>query len=423
MCDACLGTNLPQVFGLGCMQVFEGVMELVQEITFKQLDLMNSSIPVGRRLLSSVHNARPCFQRAVVRSIRRQHTETQPSPPAPAATKSRQQSSRASTAIFLVAGLGFLGYGFRDSFTNTSSSNNMLNKSSFTPFNVISKEKVSSTCSIFTLEQPDLSGDSIQEMWKKGVWSIEIKQPQLQIARSYTPLPPIDPSAPKNQLRLLVRRENRGEMSNYIHNTPENGTLELRGPAVEHHLPHKVDRVVFLAGGTGIAPATQVAHSLQDSANVSILWACRKREDCLGGKSDTTTNSASWLSRLGNSLAMTSEDAPPAVTQSLYAGHAVRQLDHMKTAHGAPLKVDYFVDEEGTFIQPNNVIKTISQQEQEQADDADNDGEKLIFVSGPEGFLNYWAGPKVWRDGKEVQGPLGGALSRMDLKDWKVVKL
>ena len=40
-----------------------------------------------------------------------------------------------------------------------------------------------------------------------------------------------------------------------------------------------------------------------------------------------------------------------------------------------------------------------------------------------DGFIEYWAGRKLWVDGREVQGPLGGVLGKMDLKGWSVVKL
>ena len=48
---------------------------------------------------------------------------------------------------------------------------------------------------------------------------------------------------------------------------------------------------------------------------------------------------------------------------------------------------------------------------------------RLLFVSGPEGFINFLAGPKIWDDGKETQGENGGLLGRLGLKDWKVWKL
>jgi len=45
------------------------------------------------------------------------------------------------------------------------------------------------------------------------------------------------------------------------------------------------------------------------------------------------------------------------------------------------------------------------------------------LVSGPDGFIEHWAGKKIWVGGHEAQGLLGGILSRLDLKDWNVWKL
>ncbi|GAB7353402.1 hypothetical protein MBLNU459_g3876t1 [Dothideomycetes sp. NU459] len=293
-----------------------------------------------------------------------------------------------------------------------------LNTTSFTPFKLVHKEQISTTSSLFTLEQAQSSG-KLQELWKRGVWSIEIKQPQLQIARAYTPLPPLDTDTAEDRLRLLIRKEIKGEVSNFLHRMPEGAMVEIRGPSVEYELPTKVQKVVFLAGGTGIAPAVQIAHALQDRADVSVLWANRRREDCEGGKSDNIQPESSWFSGLGRLLGASPDPALP--TQSQSPSHAVvQQIEQMKKSHGASLMVDYFVDEEGSFIRPHNISTLLGQKD---ASRDTEDGEKLLFVSGPEGFLNYWAGPKQWQNGREVQGPLGGALGNMNLKGWKVVKL
>ena len=51
------------------------------------------------------------------------------------------------------------------------------------------------------------------------------------------------------------------------------------------------------------------------------------------------------------------------------------------------------------------------------------------MVSGPEGFVAALAGPKMWRDGIETQGPvagLAGELARRDpgfSRGWMVMKL
>ncbi|KAG9698017.1 hypothetical protein KCU95_g1848, partial [Aureobasidium melanogenum] len=290
-----------------------------------------------------------------------------------------------------------------------------LNDLTFTPFALKNKETVSSTSAIFTLSQAHIPPGTFDNWSKKGVWSIEIKQPQLQIARAYTPLPPLDGSDP-DALRLLVRREQRGEVSGYIHRRPQGADVEVRGPAVEYELPDQVDQVVFLAGGTGIAPAVQITHALGDKARIAILWASRSREDCLGGQSDDPITPG-WYAAFARLF--TSAPHHP-VSHSSEKGLIVKQLDALKQANPA-LSVDYFIDEESTYITPQNVRNVVAPASNQPT--APAQGKKIILVSGPEGFINYWAGPKQWLNGREVQGPLGGALAHMDLKGWQVVKL
>jgi len=295
------------------------------------------------------------------------------------------------------------------------SSPQALNNLTFTPFALRNKETVSSTSSIFTLSQPHIPNGSFEDWWKKGVWSIEIKQPQLQIARAYTPLPPLDGSDP-DALRLLVRREKRGEVSGYLHRRPLGSDVEIRGPAVEYELPDHIDQVVFLAGGTGVAPAIQVAHALGDKARIAVLWANRAREDCQGGQSDDPI-APGWYATFSSLFSNTQQrDQVPAAEKSVI----VKQLDALKQINKR-LTVDYFVDEESTYIQPQSVRKAVARPPDQVMNSGQ--GKKIILVSGPEGFINYWAGPKQWLNGREVQGPLGGALAHMDLTDWQVVKL
>jgi len=51
------------------------------------------------------------------------------------------------------------------------------------------------------------------------------------------------------------------------------------------------------------------------------------------------------------------------------------------------------------------------------------EGPKLLFISGPEGFVNHFAGPKRWEDGKEGQGVVAGVIGKMKLRDWTIWKL
>lgn len=151
------------------------------------------------------------------------------------------------------------------------------------------------------------------------IWSVEIKQPQIMVVRSYTPLPlyfmkseytrsgerkpllKVIPTGGNDYdkggvLSLYVKRYDDGEVSKYIVDKEIGQELELRGPHIEYtfpyhplkkyherpqfnDLPSKVppeiylekikatnklpdyDNITFYAAGTGIAPILQVLFS------------------------------------------------------------------------------------------------------------------------------------------------------------------
>ncbi|KAI4693863.1 uncharacterized protein J4E84_002439 [Alternaria hordeiaustralica] len=341
---------------------------------------------------------------------------------------------RAGPLIVLgTSAIGGAAYRFTKSADPSDAS---LNPHTFTPYTLVDKQPVSSTSAIFTLRNSNGVSDteSVKEVWKRSIWSVQIKQPQLQIARAYTPLPPLPPDVHKNgenepeDMRLLIRQEQGGEVSTYLHRLPEQSTVELRGPNTELELPRDIIEVVFLAGGTGIAPAMQVAQALgrRTGSRMHILWANRRREECVGGVSDDRGSTTSALDRVGwwQSFFGSSESvaAAPLAEDSSTAskGIVVKELDALKkrseATKGEGLRVNYYVDEEKTFIHPSEIEKKIQRQRAE-------NGSRLIIVSGPDGFIEHWAGKKLWANGREVQGPLGGQLGRMQLGEWKVIKL
>src|ERR1700753_3403900 len=65
----------------------------------------------------------------------------------------------------------------------------VLNISTFTPYTLIAKHQISPSSSIFILRPPP-SEDAVQqlkEVWTSStsLWSVQAKQPQLQIGREY----------------------------------------------------------------------------------------------------------------------------------------------------------------------------------------------------------------------------------------------
>lgn len=102
----------------------------------------------------------------------------------------------------------------------------------------------------------------------------------------------------------------------------------------------------------------------------------------------------------------------------LHKGAIVHLIDALQshTQHGQ-LVVDYYVDEEGHSIKSGQISKLINR-----IASAKKNGRQLLLVSGPTGFIEFWAGKKEWIDGHEVQGPLAGKLGQMNLQGWQVLK-
>ena len=317
----------------------------------------------------------------------------------------------------------------------------ILNPKFFTPFILESREKVSSTSAILNLLSLPKGQNtvSVSEAWKTGVWSVQVMQPELQIARSYTPLPPLEGTEPEH-VRLFVRQEPQGEVSTFLHKISRGTIVHLRGPRVEYEIPDDVDEILFLAGGTSIAPALQVAHTLfshrmkstEQGPELRILWANRRREDSIDGLDRASprvrTVSAPEIQKLADKW---QGDPPSQLEGTIEKGAApshlsqtrlVEEVESLKARHGGKVIVDYFIDEEGSYISESLLRTYLSGIDQT----ANQDGKprrKVILVSGPEGFVNVFAGPKTWQGGTEIQGPLGGILKKIDPRGWEIWKL
>ncbi|KAK5172627.1 uncharacterized protein LTR77_002747 [Saxophila tyrrhenica] len=350
------------------------------------------------------------------------------SAPRPQQHGGEQQKKTGSIRPFTVLAL-FVPLGYALSWATNGGNGSTASSSAdgFVRYTLARKEDVSSTSAIFTLE-PATSSDSLarRSAAERAITSVQIKQPQLQIARNYTLLPS-DTGTDSANLDLLIRKERNGEVSGYLHRLPLGSDIEVRGPVVDFAFPEGVDEVVFLAGGTGIVPAMQVAKALAGQARMHVLWASRCRQDCVGGISDTPPPQ-SWTSWLKAGIFGFDAGQVKEIEHDRERSRVVLTLEQLKllppsgrTAHESPqLLVDYYVDDEDTFIQPGDIQRSL---QSAYSTTQQPGGRKLLLISGPEGFINYWAGPKQWLNGREAQGPLGGVLSTMSLAGWEVVKL
>ncbi|UKZ72847.1 hypothetical protein TrVFT333_000484 [Trichoderma virens FT-333] len=353
---------------------------------------------------------------------------------------------------------------------SSSSKPTLLNTETFIPYTITSREAISPTSFVFTISPhtPDPSLPYLTpstSSWRYPLWSVEFKQPQVQIARHYTPLPPQDSEDPADgSLRFYVRAIGGGEMSTYLSRLGVGHDVWLRGPHVGFDVPARLgamDNVVFLAGGTGVVPAMQVAKAVLErspDAQVNILWAVRKREE-LQRVSSPIPRPSWWQFWHANSGSKPVELHAQLQDPSPIA----QQLKAMKTRYGQRLRVQVAIDEEQTQFREADLQTAISggqngrlplsrsttgpgcrlhdsamlemAPEFETPATADEckcghgAGKNLFMVSGPDGFIAHYAGPKRWLGGQQVQGPVAGVAAQLQKRypklvdDWLVLKL
>ena len=314
---------------------------------------------------------------------------------------------------------------------------------SFATYILTAKEPISSTASIFHLKpkEPSHSYGANQEAWRRGIWNVQFVQPQLQIVRAYTPLPPLDEKSGKDigELRFLIRHDPHGEVSSYLHRLPPGAEIQTRGPYLEYEIAPDARQVIFFAGGTGIAPALQVARALLERESptseqvkskdrkLHILWANRSREDCLGGASDELSAESLLSSSTWSGLFPKSRPkSQPLVSEQ--KGVIVQELETLKTRYPAQVTVEYFVNSEDTWIDENAVSQALSRFDDKNipASSPTSGEQRQILISGPPGFIAHLAGPKEWKNGREEQGAVSKIVAHAlaktphNVKVWKI---
>lgn len=340
-----------------------------------------------------------------------------------------------------------------------------LNDISFVPYTIISREAISPTSFVITIkpQNPNLSPlylNNESRKWKWPLWSVEFKQPEVQISRHYTPIPPLREEDDDGTLKFYIRAVGDGEMSNYLCRRQVGQEVYLRGPHVGLELGERLgnkDKVVFLAGGTGVVPGMQAAKAVLDmkrDAKVDLLWAVRKREEIQRAAPPPRSSWKFWQEAPPSELSTATESPSPIASL----------LNEMKSIYGDRLRIRVVVDEEGTRFRPQDLKHALvpasdsavavtalsrgcrlhDQKLHERASEfaplegtdceceesaAGAAGKNLFMVSGPDGFIAHYAGEKVWLGGRQTQGPVDGVVKQLQrqnphlAEDWLVLKL
>lgn len=232
-------------------------------------------------------------------------------------------------------------------------------KNTFHPFTVVSKEQLTPSTYILTLRLPK-NFPSLPYSSNKFV-SLEVKDPSMQISRFYTPLPaePGTETAGERLVRLYFRRYERGPISGLLGRSGEDSQIEIRGPKTDAVMPQDAERILAIVGGTGVTTALQGVGKVGE---MRVLYCVRNKEE---------------------------------------AG-----LWRRFVPSGAKgVSVSEFVDREGG-LRDEDVRDVLEEWK-------NKEGKNYVIVSGPDGFIKYWAGPKNFVEGRETQGELGGVLGSL----------
>ncbi|KAF4963534.1 hypothetical protein FSARC_8471 [Fusarium sarcochroum] len=340
---------------------------------------------------------------------------------------------------------------------------NTLNDITFVPYAVTEREAISPTSFVITAV-PRTPNPSLPYLhpsdsrWSNPLWSVEFKQPEVQISRHYTPLPPLASEDPTDgALRFYIRTVGDGEMSNYLGRRRVGEDVFLRGPHVGFELAERLgehSRLVFLAGGTGVVPGMQAAKAVLEAnqnSSVDLLWAVRKREEVQSSPPQQQSSWIFWQDKKPTTLGLEVESPSPVT----------KRLQDLKKTYGERLRIQVVVDEEGTRFQDKDISSAITASPGTAASfnagcrfhdqamhvhasefalpegpgcvckpsEVATPGKNLFIVSGPDGFIEYYAGPKIWLGGQQTQGPIAGVAGRLQrqnpalTRDWLVLKM
>lgn len=375
-------------------------------------------------------------------------------PPSPRKSSSRWKKYVPIAAVLSGASWGL--YTFSYLFTDATPSEYMT-PYTFTPFIISNKTPVDEDHYLIELT-PKFNKWKQQnngDIWNgQKLWSVEIKQPQINVVRKYTPLPLLldDDSAGVPYIRiqneqdhkagklvLYVKKYQCGEVARWIDRKPIGYELELRGPFIEreldsvptldghqrglvHNVPsfnkpdllekYKITKphLGFFAAGTGIVPVLQMTLSSNPYGGDITVYHSRK-----------TQKEMQWcesilylLEKLGRvelkeyissqNHRLTKRDIPPKNMNMDSLDTKLKQYLTTQTSPYSRLPKFSTTLEQAKHLKQNIAKEPISQ----------------IIVCGTDAYIRQLAGVKPYY---ETQGPLGGWLKEKGWSEEDVFKL
>ncbi|KAI6117634.1 ferredoxin reductase-like protein, partial [Pisolithus croceorrhizus] len=122
---------------------------------------------------------------------------------------------------------------------------------------LVESVQTSSDTKLLTLSLPP---DSIpmDSQESTPIWSVFIKDDDIQVERPYTPLEGVDESG---NMSFWIKKYEHGEVARWLHSKQVGSPIELRGPVKTWTWKDDTwDDIIMVSGGTGITPFYQLLH-------------------------------------------------------------------------------------------------------------------------------------------------------------------
>ncbi|OCB91556.1 ferredoxin reductase-like protein [Sanghuangporus baumii] len=257
----------------------------------------------------------------------------------------------------------------------------------FIPAVLTSSEKTSENTRLLRLAVPPDSISGVSNAFFRPIWSIYVKDSDIQVERPYTPLEAISSGG---EMTFWIKKYENGEVGRWLHRRTPGEKIEIRGPGQTWAWQDDTwDNVVMVAGGTGIAPFHQLLH---------ILFS-------------NPTKTPKTKFTLLHSYRSSEELPPPVILDN---------LSTWKNKNPQNLHVHTFVDSRDGELEKDELIIGRINKDVLKSTLRNTGGRTIVLVCGPDPMINALAGPK---GRNESQGPLGGALGSLNDGTFQVWKL
>ncbi|THV05478.1 ferredoxin reductase-like protein [Dendrothele bispora CBS 962.96] len=138
-----------------------------------------------------------------------------------------------------------------------------LSPTHFTPCTITASEPCGPNSRLITVAIPPKALPSTTDELSpsfSSIWSVFIKDDDIQVERPYTPLEGLDE---EGKMRFWIKQYPRGEVARWLNSKNVGEEIEVRGP-LQTWLWRDMDwdHVVMISGGTGITPFYQLFHSV-----------------------------------------------------------------------------------------------------------------------------------------------------------------